>query len=102
MVRLKLLQQAGVYLENADESYSWNGLSQKFKNVIIQDRRWMKFSIKLKTVRHQIALNAGFENFRDYSFCFIKAFWLPPKECFDFHEAVAETVVPILNQLAET
>lgn len=97
----KTLQQAGVYLENADRTIREMAY-RKIQERRIQDRDKLdEVFNKLKTVRHQIALNAGFENFRDYSFASLKRFDYTPKECFDFHEAVAETVVPILNQLAE-
>ncbi|MDI9861439.1 M3 family oligoendopeptidase [Flectobacillus roseus] len=97
----KTLQQAGVYLENADRAIREMAY-RKIQERRIQDRDKLdEVFNKLKTVRHQIALNAGFENFRDYSFASLKRFDYTPKECFDFHEAVAETVVPILNQLAE-
>jgi oligoendopeptidase F len=97
----KTLQQAGVYLENADRAIREMAY-RKIQERRIQDRDKLdEVFNKLKTVRHQIALNAGFENFRDYSFASLKRFDYTPKECFDFHEAVAETVVPILNQLAD-
>lgn len=97
----KTLQQAGVFLENADRAIREMAY-RKIQERRIQDRDKLdEVFNKLKTVRHQIALNAGFENFRDYSFASLKRFDYTPKECFDFHEAVAETVVPILNQLAE-
>ncbi|MDI9881497.1 M3 family oligoendopeptidase [Flectobacillus longus] len=97
----KTLQQAGVFLENADRAIREMAY-RKIQERRIQDRDKLdEVFNKLKTVRHQIALNAGFENFRDYSFASLKRFDYTPKDCFDFHEAVAETVVPILNQLAE-
>lgn len=97
----KTLQQAGVFLENADRAIREMAY-RKIQERRIQDRDKLdEVFNKLKTVRHQIALNAGFENFRDYSFASLKRFDYTPKDCFDFHEAVAETIVPILNQLAE-
>ncbi|MFY7828572.1 MAG: M3 family oligoendopeptidase [Flectobacillus sp.] len=97
----KTLQQAGVFLENADRAIREMAY-RKIQERRIQDRDKLdEVFNKLKTVRHQIALNAGFENFRDYSFASLKRFDYSPKECFDFHESVAETIVPILNQLAE-
>ncbi|WP_420146976.1 M3 family oligoendopeptidase [Spirosoma sp.] len=56
---------------------------------------------RLRTLRHQIATNAGFANFRDYSFAALGRFDYTPEDCFDFHKSVAETVVPLLNELAE-
>lgn len=48
--------------------------------------------------RHQIALNAGFENYRDYMFAEMGRFDYTPQDCFDFHDAIAKTIVPIIDQ----
>lgn len=55
---------------------------------------------RLRDLRHQIAVNAGFANFRDYSFAALGRFDYTPEDCFNFHESVAEAVVPLLNELA--
>ncbi|GAB2571415.1 M3 family oligoendopeptidase [Spirosoma areae] len=56
---------------------------------------------RLRTLRHQIAVNAGFANFRDYSFAALGRFDYTPDDCVNFHESVAEAVVPLLNELAQ-
>ncbi len=56
---------------------------------------------KLKDLRHQVALNAGFNNFRDYMFQALGRFDYTPQDCFDFHNAIEKEVVPILSAQAE-
>ena len=56
---------------------------------------------RLRDLRHRVAVNAGFANFRDYSFAALGRFDYTPEDCFNFHESVAEAVVPMLNQLAD-
>ena len=56
---------------------------------------------QLKDLRHQVALNAGFENFRDYMFEALGRFDYTPKDCFDFHDAIQKEVVPILAAQAK-
>jgi oligoendopeptidase F len=56
---------------------------------------------RLRNLRHQIAVNAGFANFRDYSFAALGRFDYTPQDCFNFHASVADAVVPLLNDLAE-
>ncbi len=56
---------------------------------------------ELRDLRHQEAVNAGFENFRDYMFAAMGRFDYTPEDCFKFHEAVAETVVPLINEMAK-
>ncbi|MES2794762.1 MAG: M3 family metallopeptidase, partial [Bacteroidota bacterium] len=95
------LQQAGVFLEGVDRAKREEVFTK------IQERRLKEHDKldlifdKLVKLRHQIALNAGFENFRDYTFAALKRFDYTAKECFEFHEAVAETVVPLLNKAAK-
>jgi oligoendopeptidase F len=56
---------------------------------------------KLVGMRHEVAKNAAFENFRDYMFKAMGRFDYTPKDCFDFHESIESEVVPILNELAK-
>ena len=44
-------------------------------------------------LRQQIARNAGFENYRDYTFAAKHRYDYTPADCFSFHDAVAETFV---------
>ena len=55
---------------------------------------------KLVELRHKVAHNAGFDNFRDYMFAALGRFDYTPQDCFDFHESVTEAVVPLLNDMA--
>ena len=55
---------------------------------------------RLRDLRHQIAVNADFANFRDYAFAALGRFDYTPQDCFAFHESVATSVVPLLDELA--
>ncbi|GAB2794349.1 oligoendopeptidase F [Hymenobacter luteus] len=50
-------------------------------------------------LRHQVAQNAGFANFRDYMFAALGRFDYTPQDTFDFHRAIRETVVPLIDDL---
>ncbi|MGL5891020.1 MAG: M3 family oligoendopeptidase, partial [Bacteroidia bacterium] len=56
---------------------------------------------KLCALRQRVAANAGFANFRDYSFAALGRFDYTPADCFAFHDAIAEEVVPFLSKLNE-
>ncbi|GAB3500884.1 M3 family oligoendopeptidase [Spirosoma knui] len=56
---------------------------------------------RLRDLRHLMAVNAGFANFRDYSFAALGRFDYTPQDCFNFHDSVADAVVPLLNTLAK-
>ncbi|WP_010280701.1 M3 family oligoendopeptidase [Bacillus timonensis] len=55
---------------------------------------------ELIQLRHQIALNAGFENYRDYIFV-AKNREYSVQDCYDFHENVEKHIIPAWNRLAE-
>ena len=55
---------------------------------------------ELVQVRHQIATNAGFENYRDYIFV-AKNREYSIQDCYDFHENVEKYIIPAWNRLAE-
>jgi len=48
--------------------------------------------------RHQIALNAGFENFRDYKFQSLGRFDYTKEDCFAFHESIAKELSPLMGE----
>ena len=55
----------------------------------------------LTSLRHRVAQNAGFPNFRDYSFKAMGRFDYSPQDCLDFHRSVEDTVVPLLKKQTE-
>jgi oligoendopeptidase F len=54
---------------------------------------------KMVGLRHRIARNAGFENFRDYVFVKKDRFDYTPSDCIRFHEAVEESFVPLSREI---
>ncbi|HQZ72124.1 MAG TPA: M3 family oligoendopeptidase [Anaerolineae bacterium] len=55
---------------------------------------------QLLGLRRQIAANAGYANFRDYSWQRMGRFDYSPEEAETFHEAIHDTVVPALARRA--
>lgn len=52
--------------------------------------------------RHQVALNAGYENYRDYQHDNMHRFDYQVKDVVDFHEAIEKYVVPVNRKIAES
>jgi oligoendopeptidase F len=50
-------------------------------------------------LRHEVARNAGFENYRDYMFTAKHRFDYTPAHCEAFHQAAAEVCVPVYRAL---
>lgn len=56
---------------------------------------------QLIALRHQVALNCGFDNFRDYMHKALGRFDYTVEDCFKFHDAIEKVVVPLCKQLEE-
>ena len=96
------LEQAAVFLKDTDRTVrqmAWEAITaRRLKDKVQLDEL---FNSLLK-LRHQVALNAGFQNFRDYMFQALGRFDYSPKDCFNFHEAIEKEIVPILKEQAES
>jgi oligoendopeptidase F len=95
------LEQASNFLKDTDRSVrqnAWETIQQR--RLADKDELNILFN-ELITMRHKVALNAGFENYRDYMFQALGRFDYSPKDCYDFAEAIEKEVVPILKEQAE-
>ncbi len=54
---------------------------------------------RLLKLRHEIALAAGFKDFRDYTFANYERFDYTPEDCLRFHAAIEHHVVPLMREL---
>lgn len=91
------LQQAGARLEWADRQKreeAW--LASSARRYQDKDALDAAFS-ELIPIRHQIAQNAGFENYRDYMFQSLQRFDYTPQDCFTFHTAIEKEVLPLVK-----
>lgn len=95
------LQQAGKFLENPDRKLR-EEVYLKIQNRRYQDREALnELFDKLVAKRHQIALNTGFTNYRDYKFKELGRFDYTPQDCFNFHESVKLHVLPLVKMIYE-
>ncbi len=93
------LQQAAKFLENPDRNIR-EQVYRKINERRLQDKQPLHDLFgQLVNKRHQLALNAGFANYRDYKFAEMGRFDYTPADCFQFHQSVAEHVVPLVNEI---
>ena len=95
------LEQAANFLKDTNRSVrqqAWETIQQR--RLVDKDDLNVLFD-ELIVVRNQVALHAGFENYRDYMFQAMGRFDYEPKDCYEFHEAVEKEIVPILKEQAE-
>lgn len=93
------LQQAATFLKSNDREKR-EAIYNKIATRRLKDAEQLdSLFTELLLLRHKIAVNAGFENFRDFSFAAMGRFDYTPKDCFDFQNAIQQHVVPVCNKL---
>jgi oligoendopeptidase F len=93
------LQQASKFLENHDRNLR-ETVYRKINERRLQDKDTLNdLYSKLVEKRQQVAVNAGFKNYRDYKFEELGRFDYTKEDCFQFHEAVKLHVLPLVNKI---
>jgi len=95
------LQQASLYFKNPDRKIREEvyRLIQKRKK---QDEDALnKLFEELLQLRHKIAVNAGFKNYRDYKFKELGRFDYNVNDCKNFHASVKKYFVPLAKAIDE-
>ncbi len=94
------LQQAAKFLQNPNR----NLREDVFKKIVtrrLEDKTPLnELFDKLLKLRHQVAINAGFKNYRDYKFRELGRFDYTLEDCFAFHTAVKEHILPLQKMLS--
>jgi oligoendopeptidase F len=95
------LEQAANFVKDISRQVrqeAWETIQQR--RLLDKDELNILFD-ELIAMRHQVALNAGFENYRDYMFQAMGRFDYTPQDCYHFHEAIEKQIVPVLQEQAE-
>ncbi|RNL51005.1 M3 family oligoendopeptidase [Pedobacter jejuensis] len=95
------LEQASVFIKDLNREVrenAWKTIQQR--RLVDKDDLNILFDELIK-LRNQVALNAGFENYRDYMFQALGRFDYTPQDCYDFANAIEKEIVPILREQAE-
>lgn len=94
-----MVQQASRFLEEHDREVR-KDVYYKIMNRFTEDKDEINNLFdELLEMRHRIALNAGFSNYRDYKFQSLGRFDYSVEDCFTFHDSIANEIVPIVNVL---
>ena len=95
------LQRAAKFLENHDRNLR-EEVYRKISERRSQDKETLNtLYSQLVQKRQQVAKNAGFENYRDYKFKELGRFDYAKEDCYQFHEAVKQHILPLVEQIYE-
>ncbi|MEW8955859.1 M3 family oligoendopeptidase [Clostridium sp.] len=95
----KTLQQMSPYMESEDRDVRREAFELVNRRRLQNKEELDDIMDNLIKIRHKIALNAGFSNYRDYMFKAMERFDYTPEDCFNFHEAVKKYVVPLKEEI---
>ena len=95
------MQKAALLLKETDEDLR----IEIFKKIAERRREdFIKFEElfdSLLGLRHQIALNAGFKNYRDYKLAAMCRFDYDVRDCEAFHASIKDLIVPIVKKIQQ-
>ncbi len=91
------LQQASNYLKNPDRTKREEAFNKINEKRMAHANELDELFNKLISLRHKVAVNAGFDNFRDYMFAAMGRFDYTPEDCFAFHDAIQKEVMPLVK-----
>ena len=96
------MQKAALLLKETDEVLRM----EIFKKIAERRREdFIKFEElfdSLLGLRHQIAVNAGFKNYRDYKLAAMCRFDYDVRDCEAFHASIKDLIVPIVKKIQES
>jgi len=91
-------QQAANYLKLPDREKRKEVYLKINNSRIAEKQRLEDLFDKLIKLRHNVANNAGYANFRDYMFDALGRFDYTAQQCIDFHHSVEHLIVPIVEK----
>jgi oligoendopeptidase F len=95
------LQQASVILQDTDRSRRASVWKKITARRLQDSHKLDELFTEMVRLRHRVAVNSGFTNFRDYMFRALGRFDYSPSDCVDFHRSVEQEVMPLLNKMAQ-
>ncbi len=95
----RTMQQMGKYLQVNDREVRESAYraigERRFQDAEEIDELYDK----MIALRHQVAQNAGYENFRDYTFDSKRRFDYTPTDCEAFQTAIEQICVPLMREI---
>jgi len=93
------LQQAAKFLESHDRDKREEVYRKIQERRLLDTDTFTSLYNQLIAKRNQEGLNAGFKNYRDYRFKELGRFDYTADDCYKFHDAVKQHVLPLVNEI---
>jgi oligoendopeptidase F len=97
----KTMAQMSVYYKKPDRNIREAAWKARYETFIEKKDQFNELFNKLVENRNKQAVNAGFDNFRDFKHKQMGRFTYAPEDLYKFHDAVEKCVVPFMKDLME-
>lgn len=91
------MQKAASFLKSTDRKLREEVFLKMTERRMKDTEELNELYSSLLKMRHQVGVNAGFRNFRDYMFAAMGRFDYTPEDCFKFHSAIEKEIVPVIR-----
>ena len=95
----RTMQQMGKYLQVNDRGVRESAYRAVGERRFQDAEEIDELYDKMIALRHQVAQNAGYENFRDYAFDSKRRFDYTPTDCEAFQTAIEQICVPLMREI---
>jgi oligoendopeptidase F len=93
------LQQAAKFLESHDRKLREAVYRKINERRLLDKDKLNDLYTQLVQKRQQVAINAGFSNYRDYKFAELGRFDYTKEDCFQFHDSVKKYILPLADKI---
>jgi oligoendopeptidase F len=93
------LQKASSLLEEPTRAYRETVYHKIHERLAKESEPLEDLFDELLRMRHRMAQNANFDNFRDFKFRALGRFDYTVEDCNDFHHSIKTEIVPIVNEM---
>jgi len=97
----KTLPQMAIYLESTDRSLreaAWRAVVERMSR---DTERLSEIYDEQIRIRHRIAVNAGFDDYRSYIFEAKHRYDYSMDDCLEFHDSIERVCVPMMHEIQE-
>lgn len=91
------LQKAASLMKDPDRSIREEIFNKVQKRRKTDEEALNTLFTELLKLRHQVALNAGFSNYRDYMFADLGRFDYTANDCYHFHTSIEKEILPLVE-----
>lgn len=94
----RTLPYMGRILEETDRDRREQAFRATWDRVLADEDKIQGIFDRQVELRHQMALNAGFDDYRALRFRQLERFDYEPKDCLEFHDSIESVILPLVKE----